>query len=295
MIAEWRAFRGDKEVVVHGNASSMMSVFLVFSPKEKNTAIPQSKFVIHRADAFIFDNSVRNMLVSINADIRKAFEERLDIPKLEQIGGVTMDRFFNVDEDQIDINLTAEQAKEVGLINNVLNLNANEIEALNVKLVEAKCEAIPAPTPVPQKEPKKPIKTDTTMTKAEIKEKHPEAYAEILQEGITSAQENATSAEKERVEAWAAWKEVDAEAVLDGIQSGKAITPAKTQEFIVAMTKGEKLKKVQANTPPAAQTTPPAEPPKGKTDEEIAAEEKIDNFEATVRSNLGLKTEKKKD
>lgn len=71
--------------------------------------------------------------------------------------------------------------------------------------------------------------SNTKMNKAEIKSAHPEAYAEILAEGVSS--------EKERVASWMAYNDADSKAVVDGIASGKEISTSQSHIFLAALAK----------------------------------------------------------
>lgn len=71
--------------------------------------------------------------------------------------------------------------------------------------------------------------SSTKMNKAEIKSAHPEAYAEILAEGVSS--------EKERVASWMAYNDADSKAVAAGIASGLPISQAQSHTFLVALAK----------------------------------------------------------
>lgn len=84
------------------------------------------------------------------------------------------------------------------------------------------------------------------MNKAEIKSASPEAYAEILAEGV--------SQEQERVASWLAYNDADPKAVSEGIASGKEISPSQSHKFIVALATQGKVAKLVADNAPAIAT-----------------------------------------
>lgn len=63
------------------------------------------------------------------------------------------------------------------------------------------------------------------MTKGELQSSHLEVYNEIVSEGV--------SAERERVSAWMVHAKTDMDAVVLGIEGGKAIDSVSTQKFLV--------------------------------------------------------------
>ena len=80
------------------------------------------------------------------------------------------------------------------------------------------------------------------MNKAEIKQSHPDAYSEILQEGIAQ--------EQERVNSWNAFKEIDSKAVEVGIASGLPIKQSEVNSFIVKATQIGKVNDLKSDNAP---------------------------------------------
>jgi ClpP class serine protease len=118
---------------------------------------------------------------------------------------------------------------------------------------------------------------NNSMTKAELKSKHPELYNSIYNEGV--------SAEADRSGAWLAHFGTDPDAVLEGINSGEAITSKQTQEFIVKQASQAQLANLAADSPESVAT---AAAGKGKKPGE-GAEDEVDSFYAGVDSKLNLK------
>lgn len=298
-IAEFRAFPNGKKVIVHGNASSMMAYFLLFVQEPE--AIQQSKFVFHRASNFFeSEESIKLQLDSINIDLRKALEEKLDVEAFvaimkEQNGEeVDLDRFFDANERPIDVTLNADQAKAIGLIKNVVNLSANEAESINENLMAAstgqgisliQVEQPEATTEDKILEPNKIVKMDL----AELKSKHPDLVAKLLAEQAeanTAAVKSATTAELDRVKSWMVFQEINPKAVKEGIESGVAPTQAQTSEFLLAGAKQGFAASAEAGNAGDVDT-PEAEGELSKEDKaKKDKQDKIDAFEAKVKAKI---------
>jgi len=88
------------------------------------------------------------------------------------------------------------------------------------------------------------------MTKQEIKQEHPTAYAEIVSEGVIQ--------ERERVSSWMKYSSADPEAVQLGIVNGTEITPSQREDFLIKMHSKTQIANLQAdnatpvNTPESA-------------------------------------------
>lgn len=307
VVSEWRAFKGAKKIIVHGAAHSMMAVILLFT--EDTTAIEQSKFILHRASTF-FENENTTEKKSVdetNKDIRKAFEDRLDIAAFEEIGreqhGVTfsLGRFFNSSEPVIDVHLNSSQAKAIGLIKNVVSLNAKEAEDINQNLLTA--NAVHGVQMLKIEDIDK--KTEIAMTPEEIKKKYPEAFKKIQADAkpapvaeipaltspsspVTAAQptdvQAAVAAERKRIESWDTWREYDEKAVTAGISSGLEIDASQQQKFILAAAKKASTVKAEGDSPGDVNT--PAVNPDANADEQ---KPEVKAFMGEVYAEMGMK------
>ena len=77
-------------------------------------------------------------------------------------------------------------------------------------------------------------KTNTTMTRQELKQAHPELFSEVLGMGVNQ--------ESERVQSWLAHNETDSKAVMEGIESGLEISSSQREKLLV---KSSKIKTVE--------------------------------------------------
>lgn len=115
-------------------------------------------------------------------------------------------------------------------------------------------------------------KTNKKMTKEELKQQHPDVYASIIQEGATQ--------ERDRVEAWLAFSEVDLNAVKEGIQKGENVTQKTMSEMFVKQTAQTTMNKIEGENPKPVETP---------VVEKTAAEIELENFTKEARKNAGLK------
>jgi len=84
------------------------------------------------------------------------------------------------------------------------------------------------------------FKSDSKMTKEDLRSQHPTVYSEILSEGMT--------AEKERVASWMVYQSADPEAVASGIQSGEAITPSQREALMVKMNSKDAVEALKSDS-----------------------------------------------
>jgi len=209
MIAKSKEHEGNITVKVDGNASSMMAIFLLF---HKNVeALNVSKFTLHRASAAYPSPESDKLLKQINGEIRTAFEAKLNIEKFEKMTGVTMDDFFNSSE-VIDVDLNAKQAKQIGLISKINEIDVNAFNDLSIRIAA-----------ISTKQTNKNPKKDNKMTLAQLKADHPEVYAQAVKQGVEQ--------EIDRVGSWLAFGDVDFQAVSTGIKEGKELSKTAMAEM----------------------------------------------------------------
>lgn len=247
MVAKFKEFEGIKNVKVDGKAYSMGAFMCAYS--DETTALDVSRFLIHRAaypewmEAVYFDESNSNFNAgllentkNINSSLEKALRNKIDVKKFEEIKGVKIKDIFSM-ESRIDVFLTAKEAKQIGLISKIENITPKKAAEINsaAKLAASYSEGITVESPK-----SKIIKSETNknMNLEELKEKHPALYAKVLQTGV----ENGTEVEKERVNAWAKWREIDPEKAIAGIESGKALTMTDISDFQVSALKAVQKK-----------------------------------------------------
>ncbi len=116
----------DVNITVTGDASSFYFFMLLFS--DNNTAFDTSNFLVHRAASFWEEIMTEEELKEVenrNKIIRKKLEARIDENKFIEVTGKTFDDIFDM-ENRLDVRLTAQQAKKIGLVDKVIKLNVKK-------------------------------------------------------------------------------------------------------------------------------------------------------------------------
>lgn len=278
LIATLSEFPNNKKIMVHGNASSMMAYALLFC--EDTSCIPQSIFLLHRASTYRDDEASMNSLKKTNADLRKAFEVKIDIPAFEKIAGVDLDRFFDGTKSVVDVELDAKQAKKIGLIKNIVPLSPKRSKEINAEMITAcggqgvQMIKIDEPEAV-----KKPI-ISNKMTKAELEKDHPTIVAEIIASATPAIQLAAVANEKARANSFLAYHEIDSKAAIEGAKGDKALTPDVQAEFQVTALKTGFVK----NASEGGNSSLDTEAVKDET--QTAAQKEEEAFKAELKEHL---------
>ena len=128
------------------------------------------------------------------------------------------------------------------------------------------------------------------MTAAEFKAQHPQAHAEIMAAGKNEGVQAGIDQEKDRVDNWMVFHDVDPVAVQKGIESGKALSSKETNAFLLkaAQTSATTNALEALKGDSAKDVTPPeAKNETVKTAKEIADQKE---FEAAFPLLKGKKT-----
>ena len=277
MVAKFNEFEGVKKVKVDGKAFSSAMFFTLYT--DDVSALDVSEFLIHRAaypdwieSSSDFNAEMRGNLIRINKSLETAFRNKVDISKFEslpQMEGKTTKDIFSMDS-RIDVFLTAQEAKKIGLINKIVKITPDKKAQIEAKMFEITANHNSVSTQGKNKLVQ--TKKIEKMTIEEIRAKHPEVYGQILAEGIAK--------EKDRVGAWMVFNGIDAAAVAVGVNSGGNISQTAMAEFSL---KGLSVKTLDAV---ASEATPPIET---KKPEATAEKTELELLEA--RLNGELKTE----
>lgn len=224
---------------VDGIAASMAAMLLLFADEVHMGT--QARVMIHRADARVENDEQQAFLDGINADLKEMLKAKIDSSKLKELKGVTLRQIFDP-KQRIDVWLTAREAKAIGLVDKVIKLKPTKINALENFMPSIAAMGYNVPefredtndeTTAEATEPNaEQIQTQTKnsiMTKEEFKAQNPEAYKAIVA--------GAAKAERDRVNAWLKFVEVDAEAVKTGIESGEAISQTAYADFMAKIAK----------------------------------------------------------
>jgi len=239
---------GDVNIIVDGTAMSSAANLTFFG--KKVTCLNVSRFIFHRADLWCEYTEQQKFLDGVNADLKALMLQKVNALKWKEITGVSIEDMFNR-ETRIDVILTGAQAKEVGLVDEVVELTAElqkNIEANSNKFYKVAAHATDN------------LLNKKTMTIDQLKSEHPAIYKEVLAKGkrIGAAKELA------RVKAWSAFVEVDAKAVAAGIESGKEFSTADTVVFLEKKMKITAKEEITEDSPEAVAAAAAAAAEKAK-------------------------------
>jgi len=258
---------GSVNIKVDGLAASMAAQWCLYANDVE--CLDVSRFLLHRADAPVTNEEQQKLLDGVNKDLRSKMKMKLNADKFKEIAGMTIDQMFDA-EEQVNVWLTAKQAKSIGLVNKVTKLNPTQVKAMNEFIYKVAAQA----------EPEKKIETQihTIMTLAELKAQHPGIYNEAVAIGRAEGK----AEEKDRVDACLVFMDIDSKGVKAAIESGKPLSAKQTAEFMLKSTSADSLKALAAAAAPAVTTV--AVSPTAATEKEKKEEE----FMQEVYASIGL-------
>ena len=294
MIAKYREFEGTKKVKVDGQAASMAAFYLLYADEVE--ALDVSRIMFHRAgySTWYEENMPEAMkaeLTEMNAMLEKAFRNKIDVKKFEELKGIKVKDLFAMD-DRKEVFLSAKEAKEIGLIDKIVRITPDKKTAINAEMqriaatygmnsgiIDLKPEAS-----TDQKTVNKQPNKIANMTIEQLQAEHPALFAQAVQVGVQQGIES----ERDRVGAWAAFSEADPQAVKDGIASGKAMSQTQMAELTIKMTAKASKDALEAEgrqTPGVtAQATVTPENKEGEGEEKTP----VAKFENDIMAHLGL-------
>ena len=206
-LAEIKAFPNELVFNVQGEASSMFAFALLFG---KTKASSRAQFTFHRASSFFGDSQA---LRNINELLRNDLESSVDSDLFAEISGITIEEMFSMDS-RIDVTFTAQEMQRLGIVDEIYDVSpqdARSIVAYKKKQQLSFKNRIAA------------INEPNTMTKEELKAKHPDIYASIVKEGVDY--------EKDRIKGWSEWADVNLEKAIEGIKGESQIKPSDISAF----------------------------------------------------------------
>lgn len=258
MVAKFKEYEGAKSVKVDGRAFSAGTFFLPYADSVE--ALDVSQFLIHRAaysewfekseymTAAMWEN-----LDNINKSLKAAIASKIDVKKLEEIKGIKFNDIWSNDT-RLDVFLTAQQAKSVGLIDKIVKITPAKRQQIQSFFQGIAAEFIPEA--LEEEVTAENQNTIIKMTLDDLKSKHPEVYAQAV--AVGQAQE------RDRVGAWMAYVDADAEAVGKGIKEGETLSQTAMAEFNRKLLAKSMVAAVEGDSP---KETPKAEEPKTKAKE----------------------------
>lgn len=265
MVAKFSEYKGKKKVQVDGKAYSGGMFFCCYADEVE--ALDVSQFLLHRAaypsyyenDSSFFTEPIKENLISINRDLRKAFEAKVDVALFEKIKKCKLDEVFSLD-DRIDVFFTAQEALQVGLISKINKITPTkkaEIDSyINSKMVQIAAEYKGAIQ-------EEIIKTNI-MTLEELKAKHPELYAEAIDKGVKKG----IAKEKDRVKSCLVFAEIDLVGVKAAIESGEPLTATAMAEFMLKTASKKTLEEIESENAKVIETKEVSTTEKAKAEAE---------------------------
>jgi len=284
IFAKYQEFAGNKKVKVDGAADSCGAILCCYAKDVE--CLDVSTFLFHRAsygsyyesDPRYFTEDAKASLINCNKNLRAAMEGKMTDAAFTKETGVSYDELFSMD-NRIEVELTADQALRLGLVNKVTKITPEKkaaVEAVKLRIA-AERAGIPAPidTSVTEKNSNPQKINSTIMTIEKLIAEHPEVYAAAVKHGVT--------AERDRIGSFMAFNHIDPKAVKEGIDSGETMTETQRSEFsLKAVSSLAKKQAAADNAEPTETPEPETEGKDGKATPETAA------ALASTRKLLGL-------
>ncbi len=253
LINKFQEHKGAKTIRVDGKAFSTGAFFLAYADLVE--ALDVSQIQIHRA-AFsrffenneeLFNESSQKMLSDLNKNLRAALEAKIDTEKFKKITGKTLKDVFSMDS-RIEVVLTAKEAKQIKLVDKIIpitpkmtaeiNSNVDRIAANYSGNLKIESKVNPDPDPNPNPDPN--LNIDEKMTLEELKSKHSNLYAQVLELGKDD--------ERDRSLAWMEFADVDIEAVKKGIEGKGNLSQKSMAEFAKKLMSAKNLSALETES-----------------------------------------------
>jgi ATP-dependent protease ClpP protease subunit len=281
MVAKFAEHPKNKQIKVDGKAYSGGSFFCLYSDNVE--ALNVSQFLFHRAaypDWFekepkLFTDAIKEELVKVNANLRAAFEAKIDVEAFQKLKKVSVDDLFSM-EKRIDVFLTAKEAKKIGLIDTIVDITPKKKAEIQSRMKMAAKHSAPAS----QTELDLDLTIKKDMTLIEFKAAHPEIFAQAVTEGVNQ--------ERDRVGSWLPYMAADPTLVTASIKEGKTITATAMSELNVKMFAANSLAALAAANAGAVVTPEVELAAKGSDAAKAAEAEKKLAFRNEARVSLGL-------
>jgi ATP-dependent protease ClpP protease subunit len=276
MVSKFVEHKGKKSVKIDAAAHSMAAYFAIYADEVEATDV--ASMIFHRAayptwvesDSQLFTDARKQELTRVNGKLREAMESKISSEDWEKVTGVSYDRMFDEGQAQIDVPITAKEAKKLGIVQSITTITPKQKAAIEARLV-AMAEGVTGLRLAAINEPKT-NSNPKAMTIETLKAEHPDVYAAAVKAGI--------SQERDRVGAWVVFADVDVKAVTEGIKSGEGITATATAEFSRKAFAASQVSALEDGSAKAVATTEPkADAHAANVNPELAAlEAQVDKF-----------------
>jgi ATP-dependent Clp protease, protease subunit len=259
IITHLANYKGKKIISVDGDVASMGAFILLFG--DFNEMSNTSELMFHKADFpsyYTPSDEEKANLARENERFKSIMES-----KLGEKGASLISKVFE-EGKRNDVYLTAKEALEIGIIQKIVEISPEQKAAMNNEYLKSMMNYNKS----------NEQSNNSTM---EVDEKK-------LKEAADKAADTARQEEQERTDAWMVYLDVDKQAVIAGIKSGKKITEVDRSEFSLKVAKASKLAEIKDETP-ATSVPPVATTPVTKTAEQLRQEE-IDADRAKMVAKL---------
>lgn len=294
LVTKFAEFKGSKKVKIDGKAYSMGAVFALFADEVESNDMAQAMF--HRAGSY-FENEewykaegFTTMIDIANSGIKKAMKARLDINKFSEImaskpatEGKNFKDLFSMDS-RLNVFLDAKEMKAIGMVGKTIRVTPTKARQINARVMEcaAQYQGGHKDMMIPEPSAEVPVVESNNENKEDMADKT--VNTDLNQAAIDAA----VTAERDRVNAWMKFHEVDPKTVQAQIASGATIFES---QAVVAdlMIKQNNPNREEA---PTAETTT-TDAPEGK-DNPGGESEKLTETEAAqakVNSLMGVGVE----
>lgn len=274
-ISKLSEMNGEKTVIIDGQAASMGAISLMYF--DSVIANDTSEIMFHKA-AYPSWYEPTDEEIELLDKVNNQFKEKLSKKVKGKPGAEKFLSEVFEDEKRNNVHLTMEKAKKLGIVDKIRKLDPKAYSGIQlVALMED--DSFYTKPEIEQKH----TKINTDMTLEELKAKHPELYAQIFNLGVNEG----VKKEKDRVEAWAVFAEINPKAVKEGIEKGENISQKAMAEFALQGQKQARIKDHDNDNPDDTDTGK-----KKKTAEELKAEADKKAMDEEFEKHHPSKTEK---
>ena len=233
---------GEVNGIIDGQAASMAAIWIMFFNNVE--ANDTSTIMFHKAAYPSWYSPTDDEKASLDRT-NKMFEKKVrakvsgDTPE----GKAFLDKLFEKDKRN-DVELTAHQAKKLGLISKVRTLKTSAYQGMQMVAMVEEGSEIVAKKSEPTQEVNKTSKSNKNSMEIS-QEKYDAAIVAAKQEGHEEGKKEGIAlgkdAENARIADWNEFADIDAEAVATGIASGNEMTKKDMAHFMKVAQKGEVL------------------------------------------------------
>lgn len=277
-IAKFNEFPNGKKLKIDGKADSFGAYFMCHVPTADVECLDVSTFTFHRAampawfeaSAEYFTDAIKAQLTTINGSLRSSIEGKVTAQKWKQVTGTPLDDMFSLN-NRIDVRVNAEQARKMGMVGTVTKITPKKLQEIKAYSLDLAAEYEPLITAETEQKPQ-------VMTIAEVKA-NTEVYNAIKAEVLTG--------EKDRIEALAAWSEVDPKECLTAIVAGTPYTAAFGAKMQVKAMSAQGLANIAAASKGEVKTPEAATEQTDEQKAEAAALAEMTKLSASVAGRFG--------